>query len=326
MTKSASISDVARAAGVSIATVSRVVNGQAGKASPATVQKVQAAIAACGYRPTGAGQALRKGRSRLVAVIAANLGNPTMAATAASIEVALRAVGLTMVLCDSHDQPALQDEYLQELRAQAARAIILLGAVASAQLVPALGGPAPLLFVNRRCPGRAGEPFIGIDNRAAGAAIADALVARVPTGALAVIHASRASSATEDRVAGFLKAAERHGRRVIEPVTDRSLDHLAIGHGAMVRLLQATPPGAVFCASDLIAFGAHRALRDQGLEREVVLFGFDDNPLNDWIAPWLSSVRVPYQRYGQAIVAMLGQLWRGEAVAPLLLPFDLVER
>ncbi len=112
-----SINAVAARAGVSIATVSRVINGVANKASPATIVRVKEAIAALDYRPTSAGRALRQRTSRLVAVLAANLANPAMAAIAASAETALRDAGLVMVLCDTHDRPELQDEYLREMLA-----------------------------------------------------------------------------------------------------------------------------------------------------------------------------------------------------------------
>ncbi len=329
--KVASIGDVARRAGVSIATVSRIVNGKTGKAAPATIARVKATIAAVGYRPTGAGQALRKGQSRLVAVLAANLANPTMAAIAASIETALRDVGLAMVLCDTLDRPDLQDEYLAEMRAQAVRATILLGAVRSAKLADTLASEAPLLFVGRRCPIDAAAPFVGIDNFAAGAAVAQALHQALPRGRFALIHGSLESSATADRIAAFRQEAARLGRRLAaaDILTEAGRDHLAIGYEAARRLLCAgPPPAAIFCASDLIAYGAHRRLREAKIvvPRDVMLVGFDDNPLNDWIAPFLSSVRVPYAAFGPAIVEMLGQLWRGETVAARLLDFELVQR
>ena len=113
-----SISAVAAHAGVSIATVSRVVNGVSNKASAATTARMQASIASLRYRPTGAGRALRSGQSRLVAVLAANMANPTMPAIAAAAEVALRCAGFVMVLCDIHDKPELQDEYRLEMRSQ----------------------------------------------------------------------------------------------------------------------------------------------------------------------------------------------------------------
>ncbi len=124
---SSSIVTVAAQAGVSIATVSRVMNGVAGGASPATAERVRQAAAALGYRPLSVGRTLRQKRSRLVALLAANLANPAMTAMAASIETALRRKGLVMVLCDTHDRPELQDEYLLEMRAQLVCATVLRG-------------------------------------------------------------------------------------------------------------------------------------------------------------------------------------------------------
>ena len=160
-----SISAVAERAGVSIATVSRVVNGVAKKASAETVARVQKAVEDLGYRPTGAGRALRRGQSRLVAVLAANLANPAMAAIAAAAEVALRGAGYVMVLCDTHDQPELQDEYLLEMRAQYACGLVLLGAVDSPVLRDFVAAGEPLVFVNRRNPVPGGaDRHVGIDD------------------------------------------------------------------------------------------------------------------------------------------------------------------
>jgi LacI family transcriptional regulator len=68
-------------------------------------------------------------------------------------------------------------------------------------------------------------------------------------------------------------------------------------------LAQPTRPDAVFCTSDLIAYGAHRRAEEAGAS--IAFVGFDDSPLNAWIAPWLNAVRVPYAEYGEAIVRAL---------------------
>jgi LacI family transcriptional regulator len=83
------------------------------------------------------------------------------------------------------------------------------------------------------------------------------------------------------------------------------------------------PPQAVFCTSDLIAYGAQRAAADAGLlpERDIAFVGFDDSPLNPWVAPWLNAVRVPYADYGEAIVRAL----RGDCGA-IVLQHELVIR
>jgi LacI family transcriptional regulator len=303
---------------VSIATVSRVVNGIANKASADTAARVWAAVSALGYRPVSVGRALRHRQSRLVALIAANLANPAMAAIAASAEAALRAEGLVMVLCDSHDRPDLQDEYLLEMRAQLARATVLLGAVASPPLAAMTAAGNTLLFVNRRNPARPASPFVGIDNRRAGADVAAFLLAH-GIDRPGILHGDRASSATADRIAGFADALARAGGAA--RTATAALEHMEIGYRHALDVL---PAGGgrrgIFCLSDLIAYGAHRRLAEAGLgvPRDVVLVGFDDNPLNDWVAPWLSSVRVPYDRFGPAVVAGLRDMAQGHGVDTVL--------
>ncbi len=306
--KPVSIAAVAERAGVSIATVSRVVNGVAKKASAATVVRVREAVETLGYRPLGAARSLRQQRSRLVAVLAANLANPAMAAIAAVAEVALRRAGYVMVLCDTHDQPELQDEYLLEMRAHYACGFVLLGAVQSPVLKDFVAGGEPLVFVNRR------DPFgsrchVGIDNHAAGADVAQWFVQR-RWRELALIHGRLSSSATAERVAGFRDGLRQQRMKLpaARIATHDAADHLEIGHHAMRKLLSpGRPPQAVFCTSDLIAYGAQRAAAAAALRpgRDIHFVGFDDSPLNEWVAPWLNAVRVPYGDYGEAIVRAL---------------------
>lgn len=322
-----SISAVAAHAGVSIATVSRVVNGVSNKASAQTVERVRQSIAALGYRPTGAGRALRRGQSRLVAVLATNMGNPTMPAIAAAAEVALRGAGYVMVLCDTHDRPELQDEYLLEMRSQYARGLVLLGAVDSPVLRDFVRAGESLVFVNRRSPvPGVAQRYVGIDNLRAGADVAN-WMADQKFASVALIHARLSSSATAERVEGF-QAALR-ARRFVLPKsrvqTVAGAEHLQIGYEAMGRLLaQAKPPKAVFCTSDLIAYGAQRRAAESGVQvgRDVVLVGFDDSPMNPWIAPWLHAVRVPYAHYGTAIVQALA----GDPDQCIILQHELVIR
>lgn len=316
---SVSISAVAAHAGVSIATVSRVVNGVANKASMQTVARVQQAISSLGYRPTGAGRALRSGQSRLVAVLAANMSNPTMPAIAAALEVALRGAGFVMVLCDTHEQPDLQDEYLLEMRAQYARGLVLLGAVDSPVLRSFVQAGEPLVFVNRRSPvPGATQRYVGIDNLAAGAEVAS-WVAAQGFAAVGLIHARLTSSATSDRVSGFRGVLRERGIRLpaSHVQTMAGVDHLQTGFAGMARLLAlARRPTVVFCTSDLIAYGAHRCATEAGLVvgRDLVLIGFDDSPLNAWVAPWLHAVRVPYADYGAAIVQSLADPLTGSTI------------
>lgn len=329
-TNQSSITDVARRAGCSVATVSRVMGGVAGKAGPAMVLRVQQAAADLGWRPAVAAQALRQGRGRLVAVLAPNLANPALAAIAASIEAALRADGLAMALCDTHDDPAIQDEHLREMRAHRVRAYVMLGAVASPGLIRHLASGEATLFVNRRSPDGAPRPFIGIDDQAAGAEVAAHFIA-ANLAVAGVLHGPLGSSATAARVAAFRAALDAAGRPMQPaplPTPGFAAEHVQIGYQGALALISAGrlhPPCGLFCSSDLIAYGAHRALTEAGFQVpvDVAIIGFDDNPLNDWVAPWLSSVRVPYALFGPAVATALHAVRSGTQPDPAPLPHTL---
>ncbi len=329
-----SIKTVAEKAGVSTATVSRIMNGQLDKASATTVALVQSVVADLGYRPTGAGRTLRSGRSRLVVVLAANMANPAMSAIAASTEIALRNAGYVMVLCDTHENPALQDEYLLEMQAQYAHGWVLLGAVDSPVLRSLSASGERIVFVNRHAPVTvqadiAAQTFVGIDDFAAGGEVAR-WMARQDCSNIGLIHAKLESSATAGRIAGFKHALQQLHIKLPKTnmLTASGFEHLEIGYRCMQKLL--TRPKSkndllsVFCTSDLIAYGAQRCCAEHGLKtgQDILLVGFDDGPLNPWLAPWLNSVRVPYALYGQAIAEAL------EASEPSswILPHQLITR
>jgi LacI family transcriptional regulator len=324
MPEDVSLATVAARAGVSVSTVSRIVNGEMRRASPATVARVLDAIEAVGYRPNPVGRALKSGQSQLVAMIAANLDNPAMATIASSTEAALREAGYVMVLCDTHDRPELQDEYLYAMRAQMVRGYVLVAAVASPGLSELSASGAPAIFVNRRNPTGSG-PFVGIDDGAAGAAVAD-YFADLGRRAPAVVFPRLGSSASRDRVSGFLARLRERGwsdEAIIRADGD-GRSHLQIGYDAGARIFSGTDtPDAVLCVSDQIAYGVNRRARERGLKvpGDCDLVSIDGTPLNQWVAPWLKSIEIPYAIYGAEIVAGLQLIWRGEAFGERLLPY-----
>jgi LacI family transcriptional regulator len=324
----ASLADVAARADVSVSTVSRVVNGIEGRAAPETVERIRRVMRELGYRPDSAGRTLRRRQSRSVGVIVSNLSNPIMAAVVASIEPALRDIGHGLVLADSHDRPDLQDDCLLGMRAQMVRTIVLVGAVASPVLDAFAEAGESLLFVMRTDPSGHARPYVGIDNLAAGRAAAGHLVA-AGARSFGALHSPLTSSAIAARLAGFRAALTEAGvaADAIRLAEGDGAEHLTIGYRAMDRMLaDGPPPEGLLCASDLIAYGAHRRLAEAGLRvpDDVRLVGVDGNPLNPWVAPWLASVNAPYDVFGAAVVDALEALWRGERPPTRLLPIRLV--
>lgn len=324
-----SLTSVADAAGVSPATVSRIVNGDLGRASPETIERVRRIIAELGYRPNHAGRSLRRRESQIVAMLAPNLDNPAMAAIAASTENALRDAGYVMILCDTHDRPELQDEYLEAMRAQLARGYILVSAVPSPGLRAAMDRSDPLVFVNRRNP--LGESaFVGIDNIRAGADAAD-YFHDLGIRNLAVISPSTLSFPIADRLEGFLARCVEHGipREAIRHAQGEGATHLDIGYLAMKRLVAESGwPDGLLCPSDLMAYAAYRLASETGrqIPRDCRIVGIDDNLFNAWIAPWLSSVAIPYRQFGPVVVEQLKARWSGAPATARILPHQLVRR
>lgn len=331
------VTDVAARAGVSIATVSRVVNHGAGAHSgvaPDTRRRVREAIEELGYVPSQAGRTLRTQASDLVALLIPDITNAFYSAIAHSVEVALRGMGYSMILCNTDEDPDLQDKYLEEMQEYQVCSVMLLGAVETRGLRRAIRAGVPMVFINRHAPEGARMPFIGIDNFAAGGAVARHFLTRgyEPIG---VIHGPLYSTASRERYEGFCRTLEAGGLSLVQDFVAAGSLTIDSGYTAAERMLRGSRrPAAVFCGNDLMAYGAYRRCRDLGLRvpDDVALFGFDDNPLNDWLADWLSTVRVPYDRFGPAAAELMGRVLDSDtaesaaAAEEIVLPYQLVIR
>ena len=320
-----SLATVARDTGVSVATVSRIVNGKSGRASADTIVRVEEAIARLGYRPNPVGRALKRRASRVVAMLAPNLDNPAMAAIAVSTEAALRDAGFVMILCDTHDRADLQDDYLRAMRDQFVAGYVMVSAVRSPGLSDALKRGDPMVFVARRNP-LGGGAYVGIDNRAAGADAADYLLAR-GIESTAVLMAAENASSTAERAAGFIDRLLARGfaadriRRASAP----GLSHIEIGYAAAKNMVdEGGWPDSALCVSDMIAYGAYRLAAESSvaIPERCALIGIDGNAINRWIAPWLTSIRIPYEHFGQYVVAQLRSLWSGAPTQEVNVPHD----
>lgn len=322
-----SLAHVAKAAGVSISTVSRIVNGETARASATTIERVQKAVEALGYRPNHLGRALRRRESRVVAMLAANLDNPVMAAIAASTEAALREAGYVMILCDTHDRADLQDDYLQAMRSQAVQGYVLVSSVASPGLQEFVALDAPIVFVSRRNPCGSGA-YVGIDNLKAGADAADYLWAQGVTEP-GVLYPTQGSSVTRDRVAGFCHRLKSLGvpEKRIRHADAPGLSHLEVGYSAARQLGQSMSwPKGIMCVSDQIAYGAFRYAHEQRIHipDDCRIVGIDNSALNAWLAPWLTSIHIPYQDFGREIVGLLVNLWAGGQPQERILPHHIM--
>ncbi|MGB7757144.1 MAG: LacI family DNA-binding transcriptional regulator [Salinisphaera sp.] len=321
--KKPTLADIARAAGVSTATVSRVVNGNFGKVSKVTRTRIIDLIEELNYEPMRLGRAPSRTEAGIVALLTPDTRNAFYASIADELEQAISATGKAMVLCHTREDPDIQDRHLRQMQSHGVAGIALLGAVPSPGLARAVESGRPLVFVNRKCPYGAGHAFVGIDNYSAGADVARHFLdcGYDPVG---MVHGPLNSSASLDRYEGFRDALEIADRPLADNRVIEGGLSMESGYHATTQLLdRAVRLRAIFCANDAVAYGAYHRCQELGLTspEDIALFGFDDNPYNAWLAPWLSTIAVPCVGMGQQIAELLAS-----GPAPprqYLLPYEL---
>jgi len=320
------LGDVARKAGVSEATVSRVLNGRPG-VSESTRAAVLTALDVLGYeRPTQ----LRGERARLVGLVLPELENPIFPALAEVVGGGLAQQGFTPVLCTRTAGGLSEAAYVNMLiQQQVSGVVFAAGNHAEAdsphdhyRLLHDRG--VPVMLVNAAVEDL-GFPRVSTD---------DAVAVEQAFGHLRSLGHTRIGAVVgpSDHVPSRRKLATlavQAGQSGIEAKVEHALFSVEGGHAAGSRLLDAGATG-IICGSDQLALGVIRAARRAGLDvpDDVSVVGYDDSALMTCTAPPLTTVRQPIEAMGRAIVAMLVNQIEGVAVSPdeLLFEPELVVR
>ncbi|MGW1428984.1 LacI family DNA-binding transcriptional regulator [Streptomyces sp. NPDC001108] len=314
MARVAGIKDVARRAGVSVGTVSNVIN-RPESVLPRTRDKVLAAIEELGYVRSESARQLRAGHSRIMALLVLDMGNPFFVDVARGAERAARRAGLGVMVCNSDQSPAEEAEYL--------------GLFAEQRVCGVLITPADATGRNLESFGRHRIPFVLVDRVAGAPGICAVSVDDVRGGALAVGHLLAAGHRSVAYVSGpdVLSQVRNRRRGALAALADAGLppgalteipsDRLdvAAGRDAGARLLGLVPrPTAVFCANDLLALGVLQTLYAAGVDvpGEIALVGYDDIEFAAAAAVPLTSVRRPAAVMGRMAAELLLEEAYGE--------------
>ncbi|MEU5878874.1 LacI family DNA-binding transcriptional regulator [Spirillospora sp. NPDC047279] len=303
------LQDVARRAEVSLATASRVLNGTS-QVRADLRERVLAAAADLAYTPNAHAQALAGASSQAIGVICHDVSDPYFAAIARGVMRAASEHGQLVMLASTNRDPAREVEYIAMLRAQRARAILLIGSgfedrawerSMAAELEPyqRAGGRVAVVSRHRSLKVDAVLP----ENREGSAALARALL-DLGHRDFAVLTGPLALTTVSDRLAGFRDAlgeagVELAGDHVIEAPFTRDG-----GHAAATELMRrGLRPTCVFAVTDVMAIGALTAFRDSGLDvpGDVSLAGFDDIPIVGDLTPPLTTVALPLDEMGERV-------------------------
>jgi LacI family transcriptional regulator len=313
------VREIARLAGVSVATVSRVYNG-VGQVAPQTRQKVLDAIEATGYRPDPLGQALAAGRHGAVGLVFPGLSGPYFAELIQGFESeAVRSRSSVHILC-TH----LRDDSEAQVIEMARRVdgVAVLGGTVADEALAKLADLVPVVVMAGDAPDRATS--IRTENRDVSAALTAHLLVHHELRDLIFVGDPDGSPDVRERYLGFTRAHEALGLTAAEPLRVAMQSH--DGARATGELLdRGDRPGALVCANDEIAFGALVAALGRGLRvpGDLVLTGFDDAPMAALTSPPLTTVRQPVRELAARAAAML--LGTGPA-EDVLLPTELIVR
>lgn len=322
-----SIDQVARRAGVSIATVSRVVNGSKPVAEP-TRARVQAAIDAMGFRTSAFGRALSTGRSGMLMVLVPTIANPYYAEIVRGAAGAARTKGHVVVPVDLEGMTGADADAPQLLAGMPVDGVV--------NLLPLAGRPKwldtahhlPWINCSEFLDDR-DVPYVSIDHALAATEAVQYLINRGHR-RIALVNSDERFLYAQQRRLGYQAALSRAGLRKDSSLIVTTGDNsYAAGEHAAARLLTlAKPPTAVFAVSDTLAIGAIKGLRRGGrrIPDDVAVIGFDDLPIAEVFEPALTTVAQPMLALGAAAVEMLLERLAGAHPKPRVLPHRLVLR
>jgi len=324
----ATLEEVARSAGVSLATASRALNGSARKVNPEYRERVLAAARKLNYTPNLAAQAVAKGGTSTIALVVADISDPYFSTIASGVMRAAEERGLIVTIGSTERRPEREAPLARVLRGQRPRSIILVGSRRSEhradhELVDELKafeltGGRVIMISQPQLPFRT----VDIRNREGAAALANQLVS-IGYRSAAILTGPRSLITARDRAAGFADAFAAHGH----PIDERWLvggEFTRDGGFLGAAELQRRGLGGVeviFAVNDIMAVGAIAYLRSAGvrLPADVAVAGFDDiSSLRD-ITPALTTVALPLEAIGrQAVELALDDTADGEHLLPVV--------
>ncbi|HEY6057984.1 MAG TPA: LacI family DNA-binding transcriptional regulator [Candidatus Limnocylindrales bacterium] len=330
----ASITEVARLAGVSTATASRVVSSSAYPVSAATRERVLEAARALDYVPNALARGLLKSRVPVVGVIVHDITDPYFSEVVRGVEDGASSAGYLVITCSSERDPERERSYVRLLRSMRAAAVVFAG---SGMDDAALNEELDRHLAAMRSDGAAvvhlsphalGEPDVSVDN-AAGIAGMVAAIAGLGHRWIAFLAGPRSLYVARERLAGYRRGLADAGiafdeRLVVHTGFDREGGALGVD-----TLLAGDAPFTAICsANDLLALGALQRLAELGVAvpAEVSVAGFDDISTAAMTAPSLSTVRLPLRDMGCRGFAHAARLLAGEPATVEVLATQLVMR
>lgn len=303
------IKELAGRLGLSVTTVSRVLNGKAAahRISEATSRRVVSAAAEFGYSVNRIARGLKLERTETIGLIVPDISNPFFASVAKTIEMELRKQGYSLILCDSQDDPGSEKELLELLAGRKVDGIILAPVGLSCDHVCHFRNrKIPVVAIDRYFPGSP-VPYITCDNYL-GAYMATEHLIKSGHRRIACIHGPEGVSSSQDRIAGYTAALRKFRIRIRHQLVGGHDFGEENGYLETLRLLKLKKrPTAIFALGNLISLGVLRALQDSGLNipEDISLVTFDEQPYSAYLRSPMTTIEQPRELIARKAVSIL---------------------
>lgn len=321
--------DVARKAGVSIATVSRVLSGQA-KVAPELAARVSNAVRELAYEPNFTAQNLRRNESRTLVIITPNITNPYYANIMAGIAQGAQERGYSSFIFNTEGKKELEEQILERLKKHQADGAILLAAELGSDWIYDYAKEYPVVQCSEFDP-HFPVPRVCVDNYQAAQDVMAYLISLGHT-RIGTISIENSFHSTASRLRGYRDALEKAGL----PVTEDYIRFATQGYtfkmglkAARSLLAQEKRPTALFCVSDMLALGAIAAAREMGFHvpNDVTVVGFDDVEYTTMFHPYVTTIVQPCFQIGRTAVDLVcGLIQRQPVPLEVILPHELMVR
>jgi DNA-binding LacI/PurR family transcriptional regulator len=306
--------DVARQAGVSVATVSRLVNAS-GYVSARTRERVAAVMEALHYEPNGLARSLITKQSELLALLLTDIGNPFSAQIARGVQDVARQVGYIPIICNIDDDPQIEVETVRSLRRKRVDGVILTSltqthgasSVEHLRILHAACEHGMAMVCIGRQPIHARADVVTTDT-GTGARDAVSHLAALGHRRIGFIGGQISRRVALGRLTGYREGLAAAGLAAdVRLVREGLLDEASGQTECRALLSLPDPPTAIFCVNDRTAFGALAALDEMGcrVPEDVSVVGFDDVPLAELVRPALTTIRQPAQDMGRLAATYL---------------------
>lgn len=321
------IQDVAKLAGVSVATVSRVMNDST-NVLPETVTKVRSAMETLNYQPNLASRNLRSRKSQMILVVIPDFSNPFWGDILDGMDQEAERNNYKLIIYASHSNAERERNALAMLNQRQADGAILLSPVLHQSELIALDQKHPIVQCCEYAEGST-LPHVSINNYIASYQAVEYL-ARIGHQKIAMISSTNGFVSTSQREEGFKKALEDQHLSYNAQYLQRGSYSFDSGYEkAQMLLRQAEHPTAILAISDTVAAGCLCAITEAGLRcpRDVAVIGFDNIPMSQMLYPKLSTVSQPRTQLGSSAVQMLIERLNGSKdCRQFFLPHELVIR